>query len=235
MKIYSLEQEKRGLCPYDDKRYLLANQPDGSPNPNTHAYGHKDLATEEQFVTDMPATPGTDLIIEHQERRFSQKHKRVVKTLRAMLQAEGVEVEEQPEGIEWEIPQNPDEWEQVARAAAARPGVAGRITDVIERLVAAGRPPNDSTQRAGPSGTYHPVPSPEPAWRDWSDEDEVDENNFEAHAATSRKRKRPRNPFILDEAVEAAEDDEEEEEEEEEGKLEELDTDYNDYEFIDDD
>ena len=51
--MYSLEQEKRCLCPYDDKRYLLANLPDGSTNPNTHAYAHKDLAMEEQFVADM--------------------------------------------------------------------------------------------------------------------------------------------------------------------------------------
>ena len=93
--MYSLEQEKRGLCPYDDKSYLLANLPDGLSNPNTHAYGHKDLATEEQFVAEMPATPGTDLIIEHQERRFIQKHNRVVKKLRAMQQAEGLEMEEQ--------------------------------------------------------------------------------------------------------------------------------------------
>ena len=35
---------KRGLCPYDDKRYLLADLPDGRPNLNTHAYGHRDLA-----------------------------------------------------------------------------------------------------------------------------------------------------------------------------------------------
>ena len=74
------------------------------------------------------------------------------------------------------------------------------------------------------------MPSPEPSRRDWSDEDEGDENNFEAHAATSRKRKRLRNPFILDEA-----EVDEAEEEEEEGELEEFDTDYNDYEFIDDD
>ena len=45
-----MEQEKRGLCPYDDKRYLLADLPDGRPNPNTHAYGHCDLAAEEQSV-----------------------------------------------------------------------------------------------------------------------------------------------------------------------------------------
>ena len=77
----------------------------------------------------MPAAPGTDLIIEHQERRFIMNHKRVVKKLRAMLQAEGVQEEEQqPEEMELEIPDNLDEWEQAARAAAARPGVAGRIT-----------------------------------------------------------------------------------------------------------
>ena len=111
--MYSLEQEKRGLCPYDDKRYLLANIPDGSPNPHTHAYGHKDLGWEERFVADMPAVPGTDLIIENQERRYTQRHQRVVKKLRTMREAEGVEEEEQgePEELELEIPDNLDEWE----------------------------------------------------------------------------------------------------------------------------
>ena len=213
--MYSLEQEKRGLCPYDDERYLLANLFDGSPNPNTHAYGHKDLAMEEQFVSDMPAAPGTDLIIVHQERRFIRNHERVINKLRFMLQAEGAE--EQPEELEMKIPDNQDEWDQAAREAAARPGVAGRIIDVIDRLVAAGRPINDFPERSWASGKYHPPPSPAPERRDSS---ESDENDVESHVATSRKRKRPRNPFILDEA---AEDDDEGE----------LDTDYNDYdEFI---
>ena len=95
--MYSLEQEKRGLCPYDDKRYLLANLPDGSPNPHTHAYGHKELAWEELLYADMPAVSGTDLIVEHQERRYTQRHQRVVKKLRTMREAEGVEEEEQGE------------------------------------------------------------------------------------------------------------------------------------------
>ena len=51
-QVYTMEQEKRGLCPYDDKRYLLADLPDGRPNPNTHAYGHRDLAAEEHLVAD---------------------------------------------------------------------------------------------------------------------------------------------------------------------------------------
>ena len=209
--MYSPEQEKRGLCPYNDKRYLLANLLDGSPNPNTHAYGHKDLATEERFIADMPAAPGPDLIIEHRERRFIKNHERVLKKLRVMQQAEGVE--EQPEELEMEIPDNHDDREQAARATAARPGVAGRITDVNARLAAAGRPIDDFPERAGPSGTYHPPPSPEPARRDSSDDDEDD-------AATSRKRNRPRNPFILNEAEE---DDDDERE---------FDNDYDDYYFI---
>ena len=51
-QVYSMEQEKRGLCPYADKRYLLADLPDGGPNPNTHVYGHRDLAAEEHLVAD---------------------------------------------------------------------------------------------------------------------------------------------------------------------------------------
>ena len=70
---------------------MLVNLPDGSPNPNTHAYGHKDLAREERFVADMLAAPGTDLIIEHREQRFIKNHERVLKKLRVMPQAENAE------------------------------------------------------------------------------------------------------------------------------------------------
>ena len=59
-----MEQEKRGLCPYDDKRYLLADLPESRPNLNTHAYGHRDLAAEEHLVADQPE-PGAKLIIRH--------------------------------------------------------------------------------------------------------------------------------------------------------------------------
>ena len=71
-----MEQEKRGLYPYDDKRYLLADLPDGTPNPNTHAYGHCDLVAEEHLVSDLPE-PGAELIIQLREERFGRKHARV--------------------------------------------------------------------------------------------------------------------------------------------------------------
>ena len=76
-----MEQEKRGLCPYDDKRYLLADLPDGRPNPNTHAYGHCDLAAEENLVADQPE-PCAELIIRHPEERFARINPRVTRRLK---------------------------------------------------------------------------------------------------------------------------------------------------------
>ena len=99
MQIYTLEQEKRGLCPYDDKRYLLADLPDGTPNTNTHAYGYHELATEVRVQMDMPEQSGTELVLEQQqpptndepyhtslqvvkrELQFNRRHDRVAKTL----------------------------------------------------------------------------------------------------------------------------------------------------------
>ena len=79
-QVYTMEQEKRGLCPYCDKRYLLADMPDGRPNPSTHAYGHCDLAAEEHLVADQPKQ-GAELIIRHSEERFARRHARVTRRL----------------------------------------------------------------------------------------------------------------------------------------------------------
>ena len=75
-----MEQEKSGLCPYDDKRYLLADLPDGRPNPNTHAYGNRDLAAEEHLVADQPES-GAELIIRDPDERFARRHARVTRRL----------------------------------------------------------------------------------------------------------------------------------------------------------
>ena len=90
-----MEQEKRGLCPYNDKRYLLADLPDGRPNPNTHAYCHRDLAAEEHLVANQPE-PGAELIIWHPAERFARRQARV--TRRREL-AGAMEIEEElPDG-----------------------------------------------------------------------------------------------------------------------------------------
>ena len=75
-----MEQEKRGLCPYDDRRYMLADLPNGRQNPNTHAFGNYDLASEEHLMADQPE-PGAELIIRHPEERFARRHARVTKRL----------------------------------------------------------------------------------------------------------------------------------------------------------
>ena len=208
--MYSLEQKKRGLCPYDDKRYLLADLPDGSPNPYTHAYGHKDLADEEEFEADMPDAPGSDLIIEHRERRFFQKHARVAKKLSALPGHHGdqeTDSAEEEEEIPGDVALSTGDWDKAAKVAAARPGVPGRIEDVLQRLFAAGRPvspppqpPVFDAQRAGPSGTHRPDPKAKRALIYSSDDDDKEE-------PLRRRRKRARNPFVFDEEVEA--DDEE--------------------------
>ena len=38
--IYTMNVQKRGLVPYDDKRILLADLPDDQTNQDTHAFGH---------------------------------------------------------------------------------------------------------------------------------------------------------------------------------------------------
>ena len=47
-----MEQQKRGLFPYDDILYMLADMLDDNPNRNTHANGHSDLITEINLVAE---------------------------------------------------------------------------------------------------------------------------------------------------------------------------------------
>ena len=89
-----MEHEKQGPRPYDDKRYLLTDLPDGRPNPNTHAYRHRDLAAKEHLVDDQPE-PSEELIIRHPEERFARRRARVTRRLEL---AGEMEMEELPDG-----------------------------------------------------------------------------------------------------------------------------------------
>ena len=165
LQVYTVEQNIRGLCPYDDKRYLLADLPDNRPNLNTHAYGHRDLAAEEQLVADQPE-PGSELIIRHPEERFARRHVRVTKRLKL---AGAMEMEEElPDGdADGEL--HGDQLLMAERVAAARPGGAIRMGEVIERLIArdnlerpnsppARMPAPPQPKRAGPSGQNAHLP-----------------------------------------------------------------------------
>ena len=159
--------------------------------PNTHAYGNRDLLGEERLEMDMPELPGTELVIERRQPRqeaphepeqdeeshgttlqvvrrelqFKRKHTRVEKELakRGRRDSNGEEIggdefEQVPEGDEnGEL--TDAQLRQAERAAAARPGAATRIGDVIERICARGnlqvptspprRLPAPRPQRAG--------------------------------------------------------------------------------------
>ena len=61
-KIYAVAIEKRGLCSFDDKRFILDDR------IHTLAYGHKDITKE--IVTDDIQNPGGDLIMTDREARL---------------------------------------------------------------------------------------------------------------------------------------------------------------------
>ena len=108
--------------------------------------------------------------------------------------------------------------------SCSTPGIAGRLTEVIERLAPAIRPNLFTLHGPGPSRTKQLDQKSAPMRHDSSDDDDDDDD---PQPATTRSRKRPKNPFILDEAIEADNNGEEENAD--------LECDYNDYEFIDDD
>ena len=222
-----MEQEKRGLCPYDDKRYLLADLPDGRPNPNTHAYGHCDLAAKEHLIADQPE-PGAELIIRHPEERFARRHSRVTRRLELVG---AIEMDEQlPDGdADGEL--HIDQLLVAERVAAARPGGAIRICDVIDQIIArdnlerpisppARMPEPPTPQRVGPSGLNAHLP-PFRRRIDSSDEDEpvrpvwpprrphleLEDGDYEQESDVEpepprrrKKAKRRTNPFIDAEA-----------------------------------
>ena len=223
-----MEQEKRGLCPYDDKRYLLADLSDGRSNPNTHAYGHCDLAAEEHLVANQPE-PGAELIIRHPEERFARRHARVTRRLEL---AGAMEMEEeQPDGdADGEL--HGDQLQMAERVTAARSGNAIRMGDVIEQIIAldnlerpvsppARMPAPPTQQRAGPSGLNAHLPpflrrvdsfdenEPErPVWPPRRPHLEFDDGDYEQEENTepeppkrTNKARRRVNPFIDAEAA----------------------------------
>ena len=218
-----MEREKRGLCPYDDKRYLLADLFDCRPNPNTQAYGHHDLAAEEHLVADQPE-PGAELIIRHPEERFARRHACVTRRLEL---AGAIKMEEElPDGdADGEL--HGDQILMAERVAAARPGGAIRIGEIIERIIArdnlerpnsppARMPAPPPPQRARPSGLNAHLPpfrrrvdssdeeEPErPVWPPRRPHLEIDDGDYEQEEDTEpqpvRRRKnagRRANPFI---------------------------------------
>ena len=153
-----MEQEKRKLCPYDDKLYLLADLPDGRPNPNTHAYGQCDLAAKVQLVADEPE-PCAELIIRHPEERFARSYACVTRRLKL---AGAMDVEEKLPNGDADGELHSDQLLVAEQVAAARPGNAIRMGDVIERISACdnfGRPVSPPARMPAPVTPHRAGPS----------------------------------------------------------------------------
>ena len=87
-QVYSLEVHKCGLHPFDDKRYLLANLEDGSPNPFTHAFKHYSISTEKTEIDEPTIGPALVVEVRHPprdsidkcaDRSYKKKNARVQK------------------------------------------------------------------------------------------------------------------------------------------------------------
>ena len=216
-----MEQEKHGLCPYNNKRYLLADLPDIRPNPNTHAYGHCDLAAKKHLVADHPEL-GAELFIRHPEERFALRHARVIRRLEL---AGAMEMEDELHDSDADGELHGDQLLVAERVAAARPDGAIRMGEVIERIITRDNlePPVSppvwmppTIERAGPSGRNAHMPlfrrrvdssdeeEPErPVWPPRRQRLKLEEGNYEleedAEPKPPRRRKRVRrrvNPFI---------------------------------------
>ena len=147
-----MDVHKRGLIAYDDKRVMLPDLADGKPNPLTHAYGHCSLADVVQ-VDDQPederAIAGADLIVDEQpprpiptaarkqEVRTQKKHKRAVRTARALTRAELADYNPDLADSGDDEAEDSDHEIEAARAhAMARPGAGGRLADAIANIEA---------------------------------------------------------------------------------------------------
>ena len=131
--MYTIKQEKRGVCPYDEKRYLFTDLPDGQPNPKTHAYGHCNLATEDYLVPDQPE-PNEEIIIRHRVKRFAQKHARV--TRRSEITGVDMKANADLPDIDTDGELNNDQLQVAKRMIVVRPAVAIQIDDVIKLIIA---------------------------------------------------------------------------------------------------
>ena len=150
-----MEQEKRGLFRYDNKRYLLSDLPDARPNPNIYAYGDGDLAAEEHMVADQPE-PGAELIIRHPEERFAQRHTRVTRRLE-LVGAKEMEEKLITGDAKGEL--HGDQLLMAEQIAAVRLGGVIRMGEMIERIIA-----RDNLERpVSPPVQMPALPTPERA------------------------------------------------------------------------
>ena len=134
--IYTMDVQKRGLVPYDDKRILLADLPDGQPNTDTHAFGHYSLEAMRMPESEQPPAGEKMVVVvrpsrnERYEAQLARKHAKVLKKAPA-LRFDNFDDGDSDGELHGNL------LLVAEQAAAARPGRAIRMGDVIERIIAA--------------------------------------------------------------------------------------------------
>lgn len=150
--IYSLEARKRGIVPFDDKRFLLADLDDGQPNPNTHAFGHYLIDTAEFPEPEQPPA-GADMVIERHEPRANRNQRWEARLLRkhkrAVRNARDLQVDEDADDLD------EAQLADMQQKAEARPGLAVRMEDAIDRLTANTRALEEAPCSVGAGPSRH--------------------------------------------------------------------------------
>ena len=152
-QVYTQAVEKRGLVPYDDKRYLLADIVDAEgvahPNPNTHAFGHKSLRGQVRLEEDELPQAGAEMVVvartaaesdeepltlnHRMERRYVRKNNRAKKlaheSKRNNDDDHDLAADDGDEAVDVEL-------EQVCDEAERRPGGLRGVNAVADMLFA---------------------------------------------------------------------------------------------------
>ena len=133
--IYKMDVQKRVLVPYDDKRILLADLLDGKQYPDTNAFKHYSIKAVRMPEPEQPPA-GDEMVVvvlpsgnEQYEAQLARKHARVVKKARA-LRLDNINNGDSDGKL------HGNQLLVAEREAAARPGGAIKMGDVIERIIA---------------------------------------------------------------------------------------------------
>ena len=111
---------------------MLVDLPNGRSNPNTQAYGHRDLAAKEHFMSDQPE-PGAEPIIRNPEERYAQRHVRVTRRIEP---SGAMEMEKELPNGDVYNELHGDQLLMTERMAVARTNDVIWISEVIEQLIA---------------------------------------------------------------------------------------------------
>lgn len=138
--MYSLEQSKRGLCPHDNKRYVLADFAHGIQNRTPTHTVTKTLPLNSECLLKLKIILEQSYLLVLWEKRFLHQHIRVVERVSFQVHRNSNIDLIYNNGLD-KIPDCDREKElhgaelkEAGRAGDARPGWRGRLDKVIDLI-----------------------------------------------------------------------------------------------------